>query len=118
MYMVDYDRCLLMQSGKKSTSVDRSQTWLADSVPHMREEMAKRILEKSEAWKAERASGEKVPETSEEVKNTSDSKWPTKVDEDSDDDIVVGEVTKVIPPKSQTRGRKSGGTQSAARLRG
>ena len=98
-------------------SKDRNEAWQADTVKNMREEMRQRILEESAKWKAEKEKEREASEANKVVGNCTDD---AKVADDSDSDIVVGEVVKTVPTKPVGRGRKSTGptTAAAARLRG
>ena len=86
---------------------------MAESVPRMRGEMQQRILEESNIWKAERDKLKKERETNEDTKAGEVNANP-QADDDSDSDIVIGEVVKKTE-KTRAKGRKSG---APARLRG
>lgn len=110
-----------LQSGKRTSAIDRNRIWQAESVPHMREEMRERILNESATWKAvKKERGQRCVEQGTECTSA-------QVVEDSDDDIVVGEVIRAAPMKTQksvyskTKGRKGEippREAAATRLRG
>jgi hypothetical protein len=86
----------------------------------MREEMRQRILEESARWKAEKDKEKKERGANDASKAIGEGTADVNPADDSDSDIVVGEVVKTAPVKPPGRGRKSTGPQTAAaaRLRG
>ncbi|KAI0366641.1 hypothetical protein BV20DRAFT_1094668 [Pilatotrama ljubarskyi] len=92
--------------------------WYTGPMDNLREVFREKTIALSEAWKRERAEKEDVREGAASDKGK--TKAPeAEVIEDSDDDIIVGDIIPApAPAKGGNRGGKKGGNTKANRIRG
>ncbi|KAI0357362.1 hypothetical protein OH77DRAFT_1422202 [Trametes cingulata] len=92
--------------------------WYTGSIENLREVFREKTIALSEAWKKERAEKEGVKDSGASDKGK--AKAPeAEVIEDSDDEIIVGDIIPApAPAKGGNKGGKKGGNTKATRLRG
>ncbi|KAI0820439.1 hypothetical protein BC628DRAFT_1397444 [Trametes gibbosa] len=90
--------------------------WYDGTMENLRETFRNHTIELSEAWRKERAEKEGAKEDVPSDKAKAKAVEVGVIDE-SDDEIVVGDIIPA-PPKGGNKGGKKGNTGKAARLRG
>lgn len=96
------------QTSKKQKASERGEVWQDRQVANMRKEMMDRIRKESEVYK-------KIKEEKENQKKeaTGDSVGQAPAAHSSDDEIIVGPITKRVPSPVK-RGKKANGIATAS----
>ncbi|KAI8978855.1 hypothetical protein BD414DRAFT_120430 [Trametes punicea] len=113
LFVLAFVEAFMKDPGRSIERIQNNQDdWYTGSMANLRQEFREKTLALSEAWKKERVIREGAKEES--INEKANAPEP-EVIEDSDDEIIVGEI--IPASKTPNKGGKKRATGKAARLR-